>query len=324
MVASCPSRLLRRSNLAWHVAGAQNNSSIWKNLIPPSPCERGSESTTRPARHGCTRASPSGSNGSSHKPEPTSSRLLTPAKVRHRGDHVPPKLPDRSAFADEIAPQSPGTPGTRLSRPPFSSRVPSTTIRTFVFLVLPIAIRLPTRREALLSLRGGRSHRGVGFGTWLSFFSTKQWRAPARGAVKMFLGSVYVGSGKFRRSPYGLGVSIYGLGVEQMDSEGELRVKVWTGRKNEQADRSQICKQLFASEVNTRASRSWRSKCLANWWEYAPMPVSSRASVSSLVEQFPVGAATRVLILRCPISFARPNSPDRDMQCSQCRRAQVS
>jgi hypothetical protein len=35
--------------------------------------------------------------------------------------------------------------------------------------------------------------------------------------------------------------------------------------RNEYKDRSQTGKQLLANEVNTRAFRSWRSKCLCNW-----------------------------------------------------------
>jgi hypothetical protein len=80
----------------------------------------------------------------------------------------------------------------------------------------------------------------------------------------MSIVSVYVGSIKLRRSPYGPGVSIDGRGVEQMDSESELRVNVWTARQNVEEDRSQTCKQLVANEVNAPASRRWRSKCLAN------------------------------------------------------------
>jgi len=59
-------------------------------------------------------------------------------------------------------------------------------------------------------------------------------------------------------------VSIYGLGVEQRDSERDLRVKVWTATKNEYEDRLQSRKQLLANDVNTLASGSWRSKCLCN------------------------------------------------------------
>jgi len=123
-----PSRLLRRSNLAWHVAGAQNNLSVWRNSIPPFLCARGSGSTARPARHGCTRANPSGSNGSFRKPGPTSSRPLTRGKVRHRGSHASPKLPDRSPFSGEIAPQPPRAPRRRLSMPAFSSGRSATAI----------------------------------------------------------------------------------------------------------------------------------------------------------------------------------------------------
>jgi len=119
-------------------------------------------------------------------------------------------------------------------------------------------------------------------------------------------------------------VSIYGLGVEQRDSERDLRVKVWTATKNEYEDRLQSRKQLLTNEVNTRASRGWRSKCLCNCQDHAPMPISSRSSVSSLVKPFSVGRATKVSILRSPIPFATPDSANRYLQCGQCRRAWVS
>jgi len=95
--------------------------------------------------------------------------------------------------------------------------------------------------------------------------------------VEMSFVSLYFGSIRLRRSPYGLGVSIYGLGVEQMDSGSELRVKVWTARKNEEEDPSQTCKQLLANEVNVLVSRRWRSKCLQPGRELHLMPVASRS-----------------------------------------------
>jgi len=54
------------------------------------------------------------------------------------------------------------------------------------------------------------------------------------------------------------------------------------------------------------------------------MSVFSRSSVSSLLAQLSVDAATRGLILRYPVSLARPHSADHDTQCSQFRRAEAS
>ena len=95
------------------------------------------------------------------------------------------------------------------------------------------------------------------------------------------------------------------------------------GRVRE-TDLSQTCKQLLANEVNTRASHSWRSKCLENWQESAPMSVFCRSSVSLPLAQLSGDAATRVLILRYPVSLARPHSAGHDTQCSQFRRAEAS
>ena len=54
------------------------------------------------------------------------------------------------------------------------------------------------------------------------------------------------------------------------------------------------------------------------------MSVFSRSLVSSLLAQFSLDAATRVLILRWPISFARPHAADHHTQYNQYRRAEAS
>ena len=54
------------------------------------------------------------------------------------------------------------------------------------------------------------------------------------------------------------------------------------------------------------------------------MSVSSRSSFSSLLAQLSADAATRVLILRWPISFVCPYAADHHTQYSQYRRAEAS
>ncbi len=74
-----------------------------------------------------------------------------------------------------------------------------------------------------------------------------------------------------------LGCRYMDLVSNKMDSGSELRVKVWTARKNEEEDPSQTCKQLLANEVNVLVSRRWRSKCLQPGRELHLMPVASRS-----------------------------------------------
>jgi len=51
-------------------------------------------------------------------------------------------------------------------------------------------------------------------------------------------------------------------------------------------DRSQNCRQLLADEVNTRASRSWRSKCLEQL-----AGIGTYVSVQQIVSFFAISAA---------------------------------
>jgi hypothetical protein len=54
------------------------------------------------------------------------------------------------------------------------------------------------------------------------------------------------------------------------------------------------------------------------------MSVFCRSSVSSPLAQLSGDAATRVLILRYPVSLARSHSAGHDTQCIQFRRAEAS
>jgi len=110
-----------------------------------------------------------------------------------------------------------------------------------------------------------------------------------------------------------------------MSRDALLGVDIWTRCRTKGLGKGPSCQSLDGYEEWVRGSLAKSQATACQRCEYPcfrqlaikmpvqlsgpwPMPISSKSSVSSLVEPFSVGRATKVPILRCPIPFATPDS----------------